>query len=1124
MIIEPKILPEENDLVITVFPRLSEPTGTRKFFGEVFPEDLEFIIVRHKNDYNAKLFSAATFAGNQRKKKYLETVAALVYDFDKPDTPVDVFISKMVNSGYNFVVYTTYSHIRNGEERYRLILPFDKPYKIYEEEEEEDFAKLKTLYKLVSNALSLPHWDSTSDQLERQFFLPIKSKMHDDNNHTYYRQITDKYIEPEKWLKDIDKSKGIYSVDKKAKSYKSTEPLYDKKSYNVTDRTGRTYDLKTLVRKHGFVRLADLYNDKLKNLIIKERSGEKSGYHIVCPFNKEHTVDKGENETGTFVDNPTSEVPFGTICCLHSHCAERRTLDFIEKLVKDGHVTIDDLEAYAGPYIVQKPNNVVALSGLGECEISVIEKERPKAEKLEEAIVSKEELLAEIQKVWSSFDLEIIKEIVKQPELVDRCYLAHDIDTVNSLAIQYGYEIGSDHYKIIALFSLVDINTVSKLLNVDKSIAKRVRAQIKSLENVIDEIIDKFRFEPDFDTYILTLSRAYDEEEENVRNIFIKKRLEFLNSHHCEFLSVQEKERALEIFEELDRYYRPFHRGIVTKQSTAGKVFIDVREIKNILVPKRYETVDTLEDKYSRFRFRLTTEDRVSNIVEYWASLPSLYPTYKEIVCLPFTPEEREYYNSYDPDAEIEPIPCTKEDIKEILDLAKEILADNNDEAWAWIITWLAYVHQFPDKKIPTTIFFYGKQGAGKSKLIDTLFVQPFGIFGTILSGKTQFIRNFNAHIAGKRVVFVDEISDPLDFKNEGPLKYMISSQLITIESKGVDARVVPSYHQFVFASNEEFIVRIDDNDRRVSMFRVNNKYIEDIEFWEKVIPKLEAPDLPGKLKYYLSTLDPKKEFGIEWKFISRPLENEYRQQVKNKPKESMDFFVLDMYTSAMKHPLEEILVFDLFFLDACFAYAKGDELYQQYKDDPLFQQAQRYVEAVGLKTSLTETPRNLVLSIEDDRYLISNKIRNSSSMIFNSSPTGFRQDNDHDMVAVGWTHSIYVPVKVFNALFKKLVSPRYQTSLSKFDTLLSNPGHSLGDFTTKVFELQTIRADEVDKIEKIVGREVIITDYVRLPSVVDIMARAIIYGYEDIRMNMGIDRRILEEINKRINELEGKI
>ena len=1124
------VLPEDTVLYVTKFPRLSAPKGKRINFGELFPEKKEFLVVSNKDDWRAPLFSAATFYNDQRKKENLEAVSALVFDFDSPEISVDQFISKMVNSGYNFVVYTTFSHVKGEKERYRLILPFKEPYMVTSLQENEN---ARALYHVISNELTLPSWDSTSGQLERQYYLPITDKLHAKGNHIYYRNITDKYVNIENYLGTKEFADAIFKVrnNQKNKTYNKpkdkpeevpSSPLYEKKSYNITDKTGRTYDLKTLVRKHGYVRLADLYEEILNDKIIKERND--GGYHIQCPFHEEHTQDKGEHETGTFVDNPTSEIPFGTIHCLHNHCSHRRTLDFIEKLVSDGDITIADLEAYAGPLIKSEPSNVIKLPTLGEQHITVVEKERPKAEKLEEAFLSKEELLKNLKNIWPSFNIDIVREVVKQPDLIDRCYLAYDIDTVNTLAQQYGYQIGSDQYKIIALFSLVDIETIADILHLDVSIATKLRSQIKSLENVIDEIIDKFRFEPDFDKYIFALSRGYNVSEETVRNIFIKKRIEFLNSHHCEFTSIQEKERALEIFEELDRYYLPFHRGIVTKQSTAGRVFIDVREVKNILVPKRYETVDTLEDKYSRFKFRLTTEDRVTNIVEYWASLPSLYPTYKEIVCLPFTPEKREYYNSYDPDAEITPIPCTKEDIQEVLDLAKEILADNDDEAWSWIITWLAYVHQFPDKKVPTTMFFYGKQGAGKSKLIDTLFVKPFGIFGTILSGKTQFIRNFNAHIAGKRVVFVDEISDLLDFKNEGPLKYMISSQLITIESKGVDARVVPSYHQFVFASNEEFIVRVDDNDRRVSMFRVNNKYIEDVEFWEKVIPKLEDPDLPGKLKYYLSNLDPKKEFGVEWKFITRPLENEYRQQVKNKPKESMDFFILSMYTSISKHPLEEPIVFDLFFIDACFAYAKGDELYKKHENDPLFQQAQTYVEATGIKTLLAETPRNLVLSIEDGRYLISNRIKTTDNIMFGTQQMTFGKNNDQDIVSVGWTHDIYVPVKVFNTLFRKLVDPRYQTSISKFDTQVSNPGVSLGDFTTKVFDLKTIHADKIEEIENIVGREVIITDYVQLPSVVDIMARAIIYGYEDIRMNMGMDRRIFEAVNNRIQELKGEV
>jgi hypothetical protein len=270
--------------------------------------------------------------------------------------------------------------------------------------------------------------------------------------------------------------------------------------------------------------------------------------------------------------------------------------------------------------------------------------------------------------------------------------------------------------------------------------------------------------------------------------------------------------------------------------------------------------------------------------------LPYLNEEIVEVTCYPIEKEEFGVLNTYDADKDITPIPCDLAKFEEEeLTVFKEVLADNDDAAWHYILSWIADTHQRPSKKIPNSLFFQGSQGNGKSSLINYLYVKPHGVFGMNTSKQSAILGKFNARIGDKFHIFMDEISRTLNFEKNGDLKYFITQEEVDMEAKGRDSNSIKSFHQLVFASNNLNVVVLNEHDRRLSYFKVSDKYMQNAKFWEQQWKKMKAPDFVGKMKYFLLN------YQYEPETIIYPFENAQRKMRVNKPNSLAEDFFLNL-------------------------------------------------------------------------------------------------------------------------------------------------------------------------------------------------------------------------------------
>ena len=166
--------------------------------------------------------------------------------------------------------------------------------------------------------------------------------------------------------------------------------------------------------------------------------------------------------------------------------------------------------------------------------------------------------------------------------------------------------------------------------------------------------------------------------------------------------------------------------------------------------------------------------------------------------------------------------------IKPFLKHIKILTNDNSD----YFIKWLANIVQTPYIKQGTTPLFRDKGnfltsggGTGKNLFFDNFGKKVLGekYYLTIATNESLF-NSFNEHLENKLLVCIEEAEGKANFNNFNTLKANISQSKCLINRKGIPKYEINDYTRYIFCSNNENPIPIDNNDRRFFCYDVNNK------------------------------------------------------------------------------------------------------------------------------------------------------------------------------------------------------------------------------------------------------------------------------------------------------------
>jgi len=219
-----------------------------------------------------------------------------------------------------------------------------------------------------------------------------------------------------------------------------------------------------------------------------------------------------------------------------------------------------------------------------------------------------------------------------------------------------------------------------------------------------------------------------------------------------------------------------------------------------------------------------------------------------------------------------------------------KILCNNETNVYEYFCDWISHLFQYPEQKSIVPCFI-SKQGTGKSKAIEC-------ICNMIGSNKVLETRQpsedvwgtFNPLMANAFLVNLDELSKSDTIKSMGIIKGLITQPTITINNKGVNKYVIPSYHRFIISTNSEDPIPTSDDDRRFIIIRCSDEKIGDKEYFKKLHDYVNDIRVLRTLYNYF-----KYERGDMITFINKEMpKTEYHNNLKEANKDIVLMFLED--------------------------------------------------------------------------------------------------------------------------------------------------------------------------------------------------------------------------------------
>lgn len=191
-----------------------------------------------------------------------------------------------------------------------------------------------------------------------------------------------------------------------------------------------------------------------------------------------------------------------------------------------------------------------------------------------------------------------------------------------------------------------------------------------------------------------------------------------------------------------------------------------------------------------------------------------------------------------------------------------------NSDYIDYVSKWFADIIQNPTRKPGTAIGITGRQGIGKSALVETVGMLMStinradntaairGAYGDF--DLDELLAEYNEHIANKLLVYLDEATWGGSHQEAKEMKKIITKRDENINPKFLGRIRVPCYHRVVFSSNDDFYYRPDKDDRRLLPLEYDTSKINDktYDFWKQFYEARDHGKMLQNLLFHLQQLD----------------------------------------------------------------------------------------------------------------------------------------------------------------------------------------------------------------------------------------------------------------------------
>lgn len=174
------------------------------------------------------------------------------------------------------------------------------------------------------------------------------------------------------------------------------------------------------------------------------------------------------------------------------------------------------------------------------------------------------------------------------------------------------------------------------------------------------------------------------------------------------------------------------------------------------------------------------------------------------------------------------------------LGFVRDIVCMGCDETFSYVWGWMAHLIQRPAELPGTALVLRGQQGVGKNTFVEALAQLANPAHYVALTCIEHLTGRFSAHRAGALLVFANEASWGGDKSSEGALKALVTDTDTLLEAKHKDALKVRNFARLIVATNSDWPVPRDEDDRRFIVLDVDPAHKEDGGYFRDIKAELE--------------------------------------------------------------------------------------------------------------------------------------------------------------------------------------------------------------------------------------------------------------------------------------------
>lgn len=166
------------------------------------------------------------------------------------------------------------------------------------------------------------------------------------------------------------------------------------------------------------------------------------------------------------------------------------------------------------------------------------------------------------------------------------------------------------------------------------------------------------------------------------------------------------------------------------------------------------------------------------------------------------------------------------------------VVTSKNKELFDYVMNWLAWCCQHPDRPAEVVLVMRGKKGTGKGTLCNCM-CKLFGQHANHISSSHHLVGHFNYHLRDCVLLFADEAYFPGDKAAEGALKRLVTDPTLSIEGKGRNVVEVPNLLHIMMASNDDWVVPAGESERRWVILDVNELHLQKASWFGPLYDQL---------------------------------------------------------------------------------------------------------------------------------------------------------------------------------------------------------------------------------------------------------------------------------------------